>query len=127
MAIQELKMFLTFFRYYCFKQSYEREYFKWYSPNLNREIEMLVFFAGYPVILFPTSMGNLSEQRYGPYRISKIHQQGLIQIYCPGSIDKEFFIIKIFHPVHRIENRLVRQMICHEIVESKKTTRHQVK
>jgi hypothetical protein len=36
-------MFLAhFFRYYCLKQSYEREYFKWYSPNPNREIEMLV-------------------------------------------------------------------------------------
>jgi esterase/lipase superfamily enzyme len=33
-------------------------------------------------------------------------EQGLIQIYCPGSIDKESFIIKNIHPVHRIENHV---------------------
>jgi esterase/lipase superfamily enzyme len=35
----------------------KEEYFKWYSPNLNREIEMLVLDILIPVILFPTSMG----------------------------------------------------------------------
>ena len=29
----------------------KEEYFKWYSPNLNKEVEMLVFgHTGYPVI-----------------------------------------------------------------------------
>lgn len=32
----------------------KEEYFKWYSPHLNRDVEMLVFgHAGYPVVLFP--------------------------------------------------------------------------
>ncbi|MEZ7500271.1 hypothetical protein QO200_16165 [Flavobacterium sp. Arc3] len=42
----------------------KEEYFKWYSPNLNKEIEMLVFgHSGYPVILFPTSMGSYHENK----------------------------------------------------------------
>ncbi len=42
----------------------KEEYFKWYSPHLNRDIEMLVFgHAGYPVILFPTSMGSYHENK----------------------------------------------------------------
>jgi esterase/lipase superfamily enzyme len=45
----------------------KEEHFKWYSTNLSRETEMLVFgHAGYPVILFPTSMGGFHEnRRYG--------------------------------------------------------------
>ena len=42
----------------------KEEYFKWYSPNLSQDIEMLVFgHAGYPVILFPTSMGSFHENK----------------------------------------------------------------
>ena len=42
----------------------KEKYFRWYSPNLSREIEMLVFgHSGYPVILFPTSMGSFHENK----------------------------------------------------------------
>ncbi len=45
-------------------------------------------------------------------------EQGLIQIFCPGSIDKESFYNKNIHPVHRIQNHVwYDKMICHEIVE----------
>ena len=38
--------------------SIKEEYYKWRSPSLERDIEMLVFgHAGQPVILFPTSKG----------------------------------------------------------------------
>ena len=37
----------------------EEEFFKWYFPYLSRNIEMLVFeHSGYPLILFPTSIGS---------------------------------------------------------------------
>lgn len=37
---------------------------RWYSPNLNRDIEVLAFgHQGYPVILFPTSMGRYYENK----------------------------------------------------------------
>ena len=79
----------------------KEEYFKWYSPNLNREIEMVVFgHSGYPVILFPTSMGSFHENKdMGLIESARwFIEQGLIQIYCPSSNDKDSFTIKIFIP-----------------------------
>ena len=83
----------------------KEEYFKWRSPNLNRDIEMLVFgHAGYPVVLFPTSMGSYHENKdMGLIESARWYiEQGLIQIYCPDSIDSDSFYNKHIHPVHRI-------------------------
>ena len=94
---------------------------KWYSPNLKREVKMLVFgHAGYPVILFPTSMGSYHENKdQGLIGSAKWYlEQGLIQIYCPESDDKNSFYNKKIHPTHRIQNHVdYDKMICHEIVE----------
>ena len=87
----------------------KEEYFKWQSPNLNREIEMLVFgHAGYPVILFPTSMGSYHENKdQGLIKAAQWYiDQGLIQIFCPDSIDKDSFYNKNIHPFHRIQNHV---------------------
>lgn len=97
------------------------EYFKWHSPNLNRETQMLVFgHAGYPVIVFPTSMGSYHENKdMGLIESARwFVEQGLVQIFCPSSIDKDSFYNKNIHPVHRIQNHVwYDKMICHEIVE----------
>ena len=99
----------------------KEEYFKWHSPNLNSEIEMLVFgHSGYPVIVFPTSMGSYHENKdQGLIESAKWYiDQGLIQIFCPASIDKDSFYNKQIHPVHRIQNHTwYDKFICHEIVE----------
>lgn len=99
-------------------------YHKWYSPNLNREIEMLVFgHSGYPVILFPTSMGSYHENKdQGLIASAKWYiEQGLIQIFCIGSIDKDSFYNKNIHPYHKIQNHVwYDKMICHELVEKVK-------
>ncbi len=93
----------------------------WFSPNLSRDMKMLVFgHSGYPVVLFPTSMGSYHENKdQGLIESAKWYlEQGLIQIYCPGSIDKDSFYNKKIHPVHRIQNHIwYDKMICHEIVE----------
>jgi esterase/lipase superfamily enzyme len=53
--------------------------------------------TGYPVILFPTSMGSYHENKdMGLIESAKWYMQQGLMIYCPGSIDKESFIIKIF-------------------------------
>jgi len=39
-----------------------REYHKWYSPILGRDIELLVFgHSGVPLLVFPTSMGRFFD------------------------------------------------------------------
>lgn len=99
----------------------KEEYFKWHSPNLKRDVEMLVFgHAGYPVIVFPTSMGSYHENKdQGLIKSAKwFIEQGLIQIFCPSSIDKESFYNKKIHPAQRIQNHVAYdKMLCHEIVE----------
>ena len=39
-----------------------REYHKWFSPRLGRDMELLVFgHAGLPILVFPTSGGRFYE------------------------------------------------------------------
>ena len=39
-----------------------REYHRWYSPSLNRDMELLIFgHAGARVLVFPTSLGKYFE------------------------------------------------------------------
>lgn len=69
-----------------------REYVRWGSPNLGRDMEMLVFgHAGAPVIAFPTSMGRFYEyEDFGMVGTLANHlEQGWIQLYCPDGIDGE--------------------------------------
>jgi len=99
----------------------KEEYFKWYSPHLDRDVQMLVFgHAGYPIVVFPTSMGSFHENRdMGLISSADWYlEQGLIQIYCPESHDKESFYNKRISPHDRIQNHIAYdKMICHELVE----------
>ncbi|MBC7493764.1 MAG: esterase, partial [Flavobacterium sp.] len=70
--------------------------------------------------VFPTSMGSYHENKdQGLIESAKWYiDQGLIQIFCPASIDKDSFYNKQIHPVHRIQNHTwYDKFICHEIVE----------
>lgn len=99
----------------------KEEYFKWFSNYLQRDVEMLVFgHAGYPVVVFPTSKGSFHENRdMGLIASAQWYiEQGLIQIFCPESNDKQSFYDKSIHPHQRIQQHVAYdKMICHEIVE----------
>ena len=61
---------------------------QWHSPNLNIEMKTLVFgHGGYPILLFPTSMGSYFENK--DFKLIDAVQQfvdsGKVKIYCPGS------------------------------------------
>ena len=44
--------------------SINEQYYKWHSPSLDHDVEMLVFgHAGQPVILFPTSKGEYYQNK----------------------------------------------------------------
>ena len=99
----------------------KEEYVKWYSPHLNREVEMLIFgHAGFPVVVFPTSKGTFHENKdMGLIGSAQWYlDQGLIQIFCPESNDKQSFYNRSIHPHERIQNHVAfDKMICHELVE----------
>lgn len=99
----------------------KEEYFKWYSPHLHRDVQMLSFgHAGYPVVVFPTSRGSFHENKdMGLIDSARWYiEQGLIQIFCPESNDADSFYNKGIHPHDRIQNQVAfDKMICHEVVE----------
>lgn len=69
-----------------------REYHKWHSPILNREMELLVFgHAGAKVIIFPTSTGRFFDwENRGMINTLQRHiDNGWIQVFCVDSVDTE--------------------------------------
>jgi len=86
-----------------------REYHKWYSSRLGRDMELLVFgHAGVPVIVFPTSGGRFYEfedRRMIAAVAGKI-DAGQIQVYCPDSVDMESWYNKQVPPRWRIARHM---------------------
>ncbi|TWR30341.1 abhydrolase domain-containing 18 [Mucilaginibacter pallidiroseus] len=83
------------------------QYHRWYSPNLNTELEMLVFGdRGYPVILFPTTKGRFHQNKdFGLIDSARwFVEQGLVKIYCPDTIDAQSWYDKDIHPADRARN-----------------------
>jgi esterase/lipase superfamily enzyme len=69
-----------------------REYHKWYSPHLGRDMEFLLFgHGGRPIFVFPTSMGRFYQ--YEDFKMidtlgGRI-ESGEIQLLCADSVDEE--------------------------------------
>ncbi len=97
------------------------ELFKWYSPNLSKDIEMQVFgHAGYPVIVFPTTMGRYYEAK--DFKLIEsvrwFIEQGKVTIYCPDSINELSWYNKNIHPSKKVQNHVwYDKMVVEEIVE----------
>lgn len=96
-------------------------YYKWYSPNLGKDIQMLVFGdRGYPLVLFPTTMGRYYECK-DQGLIGSAHwfvEQGLVQIYCPDSINELSWYNRSIHPAQKVRNHgWYDKMVVEEIVD----------
>lgn len=96
-----------------------REYHKWWSPRLKRDMELLVFgHAGAKVLVFPTRGGRFYE--YENLRMVEVLkpkiEQGWLQFYCVDSIDTESFYCWWAHPTGRIErHRQYEEYILNEV------------
>ncbi len=95
-------------------------YHKWYSPRLNRDIEVLAFGTrGFPVILFPTYMGHYYENKDFKLidSVSWFLDEGLVKIYCVDGIDEVSWYNRNIHPADRAKNHhWYDQMLYHELV-----------
>ncbi|WP_111708701.1 esterase family protein [Lutibacter citreus] len=83
----------------------KREYHKWYSHNLEEEMELLVFgFAGEKVLFFPPRMGRFFD--YENWNVIAALKEeiinGELQIFCVDSVDLESFYNSFKHPGYRI-------------------------
>ncbi len=81
-----------------------REYHRWYSPSLERDMELLVFgHAGARVLAFPTSMGSFFQWE-DTGMITTLGDQlenGDLQIFCVDSVDGESWYAKGRPPAER--------------------------
>jgi len=97
-----------------------REYHKWYSPSLQRDMELLVFGeAGEPVLFFPTRTAHFYD--YEDWHIIDALRRKIegrqIQVYCLDSIDRESFYDKRIPPAHRILRHLqYEQYLLKEVI-----------
>ena len=78
-----------------------REYHRWWSPSLERDMEMLIFgHAGARLLVFPTSQGRYYEfEDRGMIGTLGHHiNSGGLQVYCVDSVDAESWYCKWAHP-----------------------------
>jgi len=86
-----------------------REHHRWYSPRLNREMELLIHgHAGARILVFPTSQGRFYEyeDRGMVAALSEPLERGWLQLYCVDSVDAESFYCRWAHPAGRITRHL---------------------
>lgn len=97
-----------------------REYHKWYSHRLQRDMELLIFgHAGRTVLFFPTRMARFYD--YENWGIVEALQHkinnGEIQLFCVDSIDAESFYNDWAHPAVRIARHLqYEEYILNEVL-----------
>jgi len=86
-----------------------REYHKWRSERLGREMELLVFgHAGLPVLDFPTSGGRFYEfEDHGMIAaLAERIEAGEAQVFCVDSVDRESWYNRQIPPRGRIERHM---------------------
>lgn len=104
----------------------KREYHKWYSSRLGREMELLAYgHDGVPWLVFPTSQGRFFEfeDRKMVATVADRLENGSLQLYCVDSVDAESWYNKRIHPHHRVERHLqYEDYLLHEVVPLMKRT-----
>ena len=81
-----------------------REHVRWFSPRLDRDMDLLMFgHAGARVLVFPSSMGRYFEwEDQGMIAALGDHlERGWLQLYCVDSVDAESWYAKYKHPADR--------------------------
>ena len=81
-----------------------REYHKWHSGALGRDMEFLVYgHAGAPIVVFPTSMGRFYQfEDFGMIAtFSQRIESGQYQVFCVDSVDTESWYNKAADPSYR--------------------------
>ncbi len=92
----------------------------WHTKYLSRDLDMLIFgHAGYPVILFPTSLGRYYQNKDNGLidAVAPLVDAGLVKIYCPDGIDGESWYNNYIHPADRVKTyNGYEKMIVHEVI-----------
>lgn len=98
----------------------KREYHKWFSNNLQRDMELLIFGrGGRAVLFFPTRMARFYDyENWGIIESLRSGiENGTFQIFCVDSVDGESFYNDDVFPTVRIERHLqYEQYLLKEVI-----------
>ena len=87
----------------------KREYHKWHSHNLEKEMELLIFgSSGAKVLFFPPRMGRFFDYENWKVIAALEHKinNGELQVFCVDSVDLESFYNSLNHPDYRIHRHI---------------------
>lgn len=87
----------------------KRQYIRWYSDRLDRDMELLVFgHAGAKVLMFPTREGRFWEyEKLGVVSsLAAKVKAGHLQLYCVEGLAEETFYGYRAHPADRIRRHM---------------------
>ena len=90
----------------------KREYHRWFSPSLDRDMELLVFgHGGARVLVFPTSQGRFYEweDRGMMDTFREQIDRGWFQFFCVDSVDAESWYATRKHPGARAWRRVLSE------------------
>ena len=97
-----------------------REYHRWWSPRLNKDMQLLQFgHSGHPVLVFPSSMGSFHEyeDQLMVQTLSDRLDQGQLMLFCVDSVDAESWYNKAIHPADRVRRHDAYEQYClHEVL-----------
>jgi esterase/lipase superfamily enzyme len=97
-----------------------REYHKWWSDRLKRDMELLVFgHAGAKVLVFPSRQARFYEyEKLGMVEALRHKiEQGSLQLFCVDSVDAESLYCKWAHPSRRIQRHIdFEEYILNEVL-----------
>lgn len=97
-----------------------REYHRWYSERLQRDMELLIFgHAGAKVLIFPTRDGRFFEyENLGIVaRLADKIDSGLLQLYCVDNIAPETFYCFWNNPADRVHRHILfEEYILNEVM-----------
>ena len=97
-----------------------REYHKWFSPILQRDMELLIFgHAGRAVLFFPTRTARFYDyENWGIIDAMRPQiDNGEVQLFCVDSIDAESFYNANIDPFTRIRRHLqYEQYLLNEVI-----------
>ena len=98
----------------------KRDYRRWFSPRLHRDMELLIFgHAGAKVLMFPTRDGRFWEYETLNIvgRLSNKVDAGQLQLYCIEGLAQESFYDIGRHPADRIRRHAAfEDYILHEVM-----------
>jgi len=106
-----------------------REYHRWFSPALGRDMELLLFgHAGTPTLVFPSSKGRFFEyEDRAMIHAVDAYEQGRRMAFCVDSVDAESFYNKEVPPRWRIARHAqYEQYLLNEVLPlMRRRTGHQ--